>query len=133
MICYILYDLILSYLSDLMSPPTHILILPQPHWPPTKHMLPLKRLQLFYPLLTQLFAQVITCPPHVMKIFPPTSPHQKGHTYIHFLCFILLSFQSSYCYLKSCCFCQLSLVSIIRMKLYEGKLFVLFTHVSPAP
>ena len=45
MICYILYDLILSYLSDLMSPPTHILILPQPHWPPTKHMLPLKRLQ----------------------------------------------------------------------------------------
>ena len=94
MICYILYDLILSYLSDLMSPPTHILILPQPHWPLTKHLLPLKRLYLFYPLLTQLFAQVITCPPHFMKIFPPTSPHQKGHTYISFPMLYLMLLES---------------------------------------
>lgn len=84
MICYILYDLILSYLSDLMSPPTHTLILPQPHWPPAKHMLPLKLLYLFYPLVTQLFAQIITCPPHFMKIFPPASRHQKGHIYTSF-------------------------------------------------
>lgn len=61
MICYILYDLILSYLSDLMSPPTHTLILPQPLASDQTHA-PLKLLYLFYPLVTQLFAQIITCP-----------------------------------------------------------------------